>query len=30
MTSLHHYLNMPFLQSDKEQMLEWTGGLFEK
>jgi len=30
MTSLPHYLNMPFLQPDKEQMLEWTGGLFGK
>jgi len=29
MTSLHHYLNMPFLRSDKEQMLEWTGGMFD-
>jgi len=30
MTSLHHYLNMPFTDADKAQMLEWTGGMYEK
>ena len=27
-TSLHHYLNMPFLQTDKERIKVWVGGFF--
>lgn len=26
MTSLQHYLGLPFVAGDKEQMLEWVGG----
>lgn len=27
-TSLHHYLNMPFLPEDKERIKRWVGGFF--
>ena len=27
-TSLHHYLNMPFLRDDKERMKPWVEGFF--
>jgi hypothetical protein len=27
---LRHYLNMPFTEADKAQMLEWTGGMHER
>ena len=30
MISLRHYLNMPFTEADKAQMLEWTGGMYER